>query len=87
MWGCNNFPFMSWTSGMFSGGIFSLFVWVLIALAIVWLVKKLFESAKPGQKDSYMDKSDSLEILKRRYAKGDLSLEEYIKIKSILTDS
>jgi putative membrane protein len=72
---------------MFSGGIFSLFTWVLIALAIVWLASKLFRSIKSGKNEIYKDRNDSLEILKQRYAKGELSQEEYFKMKKILFES
>ena len=77
---------MSRFGGFYSGGIFSLLVWVLIALAVVWAAKKFFDSTKSGQ-HSYRDRNDSLEILKCRYAKGELSHEEYLKIKNTLNES
>jgi putative membrane protein len=58
------------------GLIWMLIFWVgLIALA-VWLVSLLFPAArKPGQDGS--NSSSASDILKERYARGELTKEEY----------
>jgi len=42
------------------------------------------KSNKTGQ---LRDKNDSLEILKIRYAKGEIHQDEYVKMKSVLLQS
>ncbi len=56
------------------GLIWMLLFWgVLIALA-VWLVSQLFPSVKAGRSE---DGPSAREILKRRYARGELTEEQY----------
>jgi putative membrane protein len=86
MWGCGNFPFVSWMSGVFPGGVFSIFLWTLIILALVFLAMKLIGPLR-SHPTGYRDRNDSFEILKMRYAKGELSLEEYTTMKGILEQS
>lgn len=61
------------------GGIWSLLFWVAMILLVVWAVKKIME--RP-EKDRQKEKEDAaLKILKERYAKGEISKEEYTQIK------
>lgn len=67
-------------------GGFSIIFWGLVVLAIALLIagamsrKNLEESAKK-------DVSDSLEILKQRYARGEIDQEEFINKRDILQKS
>ena len=71
---------MGFDSGMwFYGWLWMLLFWgVLIALAI-WLVRLLFPTAKtPSNNSSNNTPSPSAqEILKNRYARGELNEEQY----------
>jgi putative membrane protein len=69
------------------GGIFSLLLWGVIILVLVFMVVKLFGSFRSNQTGPFRDKSDSLEILKIRYANGKINQDEYVKMKSVLLQS
>ena len=62
--------------GMGGGGMFIMILfWVVTIVAIYYILKSLTE------KDSHTSQETAEEILKKRYAKGEISLEEYEKIK------
>ena len=63
-WGAGNM--MGW----FGGGIMMIVFWVLLVALIVWLVREF------GGKNS-RSSSNALDILKERYAKGEISKEEF----------
>ncbi len=54
------------------GGIFMILFWVLILIGVVYLFR-LFPQAQNGKKE---DKT-ALNILQERYAKGEISKEEF----------
>ncbi len=62
--------------GMGFGWIFMFIFWILVILGIVFLVKMIIGSGKTkGAEDSALD------ILKKRYASGEITREEFEKIK------
>ena len=69
--------FMHW--GWF-GFILQIIFWIAIILLIVWLAKRItgFEF-QSSQKDSALD------ILKKRYARGEIDKKEYEEKKKDLT--
>lgn len=71
----------------FPGGIFSILIWGLILLALIYLAVKLIRAIRENQTGKERDRNDSLEILKRRFAKGEINEDEYIRMKSILLKS
>lgn len=64
--------------GSFMGGIFMILFWVLVIAGIVYLVKYLSQNQNKKQ-----DKTP-LDILKERYAKGEIDKEEFEKRKKDL---
>lgn len=76
MWNCATLP---WSGGWMTGHS----LWGLIVVAgigtLIWLT---FRSRRPPGPAA--DRADSLEILKLRLAKGEISIDEYDKLKSIL---
>ena len=54
--------------------------WV-IAILVVFLLVKIFKDNKKVHKNS---EDESLQILKNRFARGDITVEEYSSKKSIL---
>ncbi len=60
--------------GMMGGGwwILGLIFWILIIIGIVLLIKYLWEHGGAGT-----EHESALEILKKRYAKGEISKEEF----------
>ena len=73
--------------GGFAGGIFSLLFWGLIILGLVFLVFKLFGSIKSNKTGPFHDKKDFLEILKMRYANGEINQDQFVKMKDVLLQS
>jgi putative membrane protein len=55
------------------GGIFMLIFWVIIIIGIVWLVRYLI-----GSRTGFAEHPDTpMEILKKRYAKGEIDKKEF----------
>ncbi|MBW2015088.1 MAG: SHOCT domain-containing protein [Deltaproteobacteria bacterium] len=82
MWGCDYIPFLGgsrWTGGFFPGGILYMMVWGLVVLLFVYAAVRIFKAVTAG--------IDSLAILKARFAKGEISHEEFNKMKQILSQS
>ena len=81
MWGCN---FMG--SGMghwgIGGGVMGLGITVLIIVLIVIVLLQVNKSGRRA--DPNADTMDSLKILKSRYAKGELTEQEYLRMRDIL---
>ena len=69
--------------GFFGGGIMMLFFWVLLIIFIVWIVREV--RGKSFHSDSGSDSSlKALEILKERYAKGEIEKKEFEEKKKDL---
>lgn len=64
------------------GGVFMILWWVLIIVGIVMLVKWLVTSNSAGRRD---DGSKALDVLKERYAHGEIDEQEFQKRKNDLT--
>ena len=65
---------MGWGMGIF-GMIFMIVFWGLIILGVVFLVKWLFGSGNRGANDQ--STARALEILKERYARGEIDKDEF----------
>lgn len=68
---------------MVFGGLWMLLFWGAIIAGIVWIVRKLYghdESIASARK-----REDPLDIAKERYAKGEISKEEFDQIKKDLS--
>jgi len=58
---------------MYGYGFIVLIFWILLIAAVIWVILKL------------VNKNDSsIEILKRRYAKGEINKKEFDKLKKDL---
>jgi putative membrane protein len=71
-----------WGMGWF-GGIFMIVFWGLVIVGMVFLIKWLIQSTK-GERPAGGDGSRALEVLKERYARGEIGKEEYDRIKKDL---
>jgi putative membrane protein len=90
MWGCDYIPFLSgnsWNGGLFPGSIFYLLVWGMVILLFVYGAVRIFKAVISDKSVLNRDRIDSLAILKIRFAKGEISSEEYNKMKQILSQS
>jgi putative membrane protein len=90
MWGCDYIPFLggsSWSGRFFPGGILYLLVWGLIVLLFVYAAVQIFKAVTTDKSVRHRDRVDSLAILKTRFAKGEISSEEFNKMKQVLSQS
>ena len=72
----DNWNYMGYM-GFHQGG----FMFWAIAILVVFLLVKIFKDNKKVHKNS---EDESLQILKNRFARGDITEEEYSSKKSIL---
>lgn len=74
-WGNMMYPgsgHMFWNFGFF-GIFFMILFWAAVIFLVYWVVKKATENQKP---------SKPIDILKERYAKGEITKSEYEKKKN-----
>jgi len=85
MWGCD-YTLMSrgWGSGFFPWGFLSLLIWGVVILLIVYFAIRFFKSQEYGLRGSSQDRIDSLAILKARFASGEITEEQFVKMKQTL---
>jgi putative membrane protein len=72
-----------WGWWMVFGGIWMLLFWIAIIWLVVWAVRSLVRHREP--KGGASEKHDPLDIAKERYAKGQISKEEFDQIKKDLS--
>ena len=86
MWGCDYGPMTGgWWAGFFPGSLLSLLMWGLVLFLIVYVVIRIFRSQILASQGPFRDRSDSEAILKTRFAKGEISREEFVKMRQILS--
>lgn len=72
-----------WSGGWFGGGIFMMLPMLLFWILILWggfvLVRKQIQSNQGNRPTETV--RTAMEILKQRYAKGEISREEFEKMK------
>ncbi len=65
-----------------AGGLFMLVFWGLIIVGLILVVRWLWDQGR--HRSGYGAGNDPLDILKRRYARGEISKEDYDRIKQDL---
>jgi putative membrane protein len=81
MMGWGDHGYGMWGMGWFGWILMTLF-WVIVIVGIVMLIRYLWSTQKQGS--STLDKRDPLDILKERYAKGEIDTQEFEERKSTL---
>lgn len=68
---------------MFFGGGFMWIFWILLFVAVIWAMKAISGGSK--EKSGKLQNNDTpLDILKKRYAQGEIDKEEYEEKKGLL---
>ena len=73
-----------WGMGWF-GGIFMILFWILILIGLVFVIKWLIQSTNKGRDDGQSGYR-ALEILKERYARGEIDKAQFEDMKRDLAD-
>jgi putative membrane protein len=78
-WGCG------WGYGphmWFGGGVFMVFIWIVVVIALVYFIRHMSKNSA-GFRSA--DESP-VDILKRRYARGEITKEQYDRMRQDLKD-
>ncbi len=74
-------------NGMFGGMWFGWLFWIVLIVLIVWVVTQ-FTNKQQSNNFTGIDKKESpLDILKKRYAKGEITKEQFEEMKKDLLNS
>jgi len=83
MWRCNwggMFGTGGWPLG---GNLFGLLLTILFMAGLISVISLIVEKFSQ-KRSSHSDRLDSLNIIKERFARGEISSEEYKRMKDIL---
>jgi len=87
MGGCDLLTYFSGPGRFFAGGMAPLLVWGLVIVFLVYLAAKLIGVLGSGRAKESRDRADSLDILNLRFARGEISRDEYLKMRELLEQS
>lgn len=76
MGGYGGWGALPWFGGL--GMVIGMGLWVVVLLAVMWAAIRLFPGRPAGKQDT------PLEILKTRYARGEITAEEFQQAKQNL---
>lgn len=86
MWDCNYMPLSGgWWGGFFPHSPLSLLLWALIFFLLVCLTVRKLRPQGNGAQGSTKDRLDSQAILKARFARGEISRDDFVKMREILS--
>jgi len=80
-----------WWNGHMGGGwwivmmVGMLLFWVLVIVLVVWLIRGGADILAPRSQERGEPRLDALQILERRLAEGDITVEEYRQRRAELT--
>ncbi len=71
---------MGWGWGMgWPGAVLMVIFWIAVIVVVIFFVRWLALSTNRGRRDA--SEESALDILKKRYARGEINKDEYEKIK------
>ena len=65
----------------FGGGLLMVLFWVVLIVGAVWLARGLFPSGQQPPASSSRSEPNADEILKQRYARGEITKEQYEQMR------
>jgi putative membrane protein len=68
--------------GMGFGWLFMVLFWALVIVGVVFIFKMISDRSRPAEKGE-----TALDILKKRYAKGEITKEDFERMKDDLMKS
>ncbi len=71
-------------NGIFGGMWFGWIFWIAVFALIIWIVVKFSNRDFPGRTNNNIEEETPLDILKKRYVKGEITKEEFEKMKKDL---
>ncbi len=67
------------------GGIIFIIFWIVVIVGIIYLIRALVRGGKEERWKRWIEKEDrAMDILKERYAKGEITKEQFEKMKEDL---
>jgi putative membrane protein len=72
-----------WGMGWF-GGIFMIVFWILVIVGLVFVIRWLLQSTRGDSRWTRSGSSSALDILKERYARGEINKQEFEEKKKDL---
>jgi len=75
-----------WGIGMgLGGGLVMVLFWVALIVGAVWLARSLFPNGQQSSATSTRLEASAEDILKQRYARGEISKEQYDQMRRDLS--
>jgi putative membrane protein len=68
------------------GWIFQFAFWILIIVGLIFLIKWLIQASRGERSEGSRSGSRAMEILRERYARGEITKEEFDRMKRDLRD-
>jgi len=73
-----------WSNWPMGGGLFGLLLTILLLAGLIYVFALILQNFRP-RPSSRTDRDDSLAILRARFARGEISSEEYERMKDFLS--
>lgn len=77
---------MNGWGGQMMGGGFGMILWLVVLVAIIWLIVRMTQqnSEQSGPRQILPKEESALDVLKKRYARGEITREQYQQMKEDL---
>lgn len=77
-------PWFGHSFGSWWSSPYYIVLWGLLTAVVAWLVSRAIKNNRSSDQGRH-DRMDSLEILNRKLAAGEIGLEEYQRIKQVIS--